>query len=302
MEAVAEVSGPAGAPAPRRGRERTPGSGVSVLVMTLDEEANLPACLASLDWADDIVVLDSFSRDRTVEIAEKAGARVVQHRHESELKQRQYGLTSIRFRHPWVYTPDADEVTPEDLRDEMLAIAADPSRKEAYFRARYRNMFMGRWIRHASLYPTWVTRLVHVERMRWERDVHCRPVGDGPAGRLEAHFIHYSFNKGMAAWIDKHNRYSTAEAAIALERSGEETIDWRALAGRDPAARRRALKEISYRLPFRPALRFLYMYWLRGGFLDGWQGYAYCRLLSAYELMIVLKTRELRRRRDGLPV
>ena len=65
--------------------------------------------------------------------------------------------------------------------DEMLAIAMDPARREAFFRARYKNMFMGRWIKHASLYPTWVTRLIHVDRARWERDVHCKCVGDGPA-------------------------------------------------------------------------------------------------------------------------
>ncbi len=279
---------------------RTPG--VSVLIMTINEEENLPACLASLDWCDDIVVLDCFSSDRTVEIARAAGARVVQHAYESELAQRAYGLSRIAYRHPWLYTPDADEITPPDLRDEMLAIAMDPARPEAFFRARYKNMFMGRWIKHASLYPTWVTRLIHVDRARWERDVHCKCVGDGPEGKLEAHFIHYSFNKGLHAWLDKHNRYSTVEAGIALQRPADEKIGWSGLLGRQAAERRRVLKNISYRLPFRSTLRFLYMYVLRRGFLDGWQGYAYCKLLAAYEFMIVLKTRELRRRARGLPV
>jgi glycosyltransferase involved in cell wall biosynthesis len=277
-------------------------AGVSVMIMTLNEEANLTACLESLSWCDDIVVVDSFSSDRTVEIARAAGARVYQHLHESELKQRIYGLTEISYRHPWVYTPDADEITPPDLRDEMLAIAADPARPEAFFRARYKNMFMGRWIKHASLYPTWVTRLIRTDRVRWERDVHCRCVGDGPTGELKAHFIHHSFNKGLDAWFNKHNRYSTAEAEIALQRSGHEKIDWMQLFSRAPSDRRRAMKEISYRLPFRSTLRFLYMYVLRGGFLDGWQGYAYCKMLAAYEFMIVIKVKELRRRQKGLPV
>ena len=124
---------------------------ISVLIMTLNEEKNLPACLASLAWCDDIVVLDSFSTDGTVEIAQAAGARVYQRAHDTESRQRTYGLKEIEYKYPWVYTPDADEVTPSDLRDEMLAIARDATRPESSFRIRYKNMFMGRWIKHSSL-------------------------------------------------------------------------------------------------------------------------------------------------------
>jgi glycosyltransferase involved in cell wall biosynthesis len=305
MNQVARIAPTAGgaseSPAADEAAGKPVSAGISTLIMTLNEEANLPACLESLSWCDDIVVLDSFSTDRTVEIARAYGARVYQHPHESELKQRQYGLSEITFKHSWIYTPDADEVTPPDLRDEMIAIATDPTRKESYFRARYKNMFMGRWIKHASLYPTWVTRLIHKDRVRWERDVHCQAVGDGPVGELKAHFIHYSFNKGLHAWYDKHNRYSSSEAAIAMQRTGEETIEWRKLFG-SAADRRRVLKEISYRMPFRSTARFIYMYVFRMGFLDGWQGYAYCKMLAAYEFMIVMKIRELQRRQKGLPV
>ena len=124
---------------------------ISVLIMTLNEEKNLPACLASLAWCDDIVVLDSYSTDGTVEIAQAAGARVYQRAHDTESRQRTYGLKEIEYKYPWVYTPDADEVTPSDLRDEMLAIARDATRPESSFRIRYKNMFMGRWIKHSSL-------------------------------------------------------------------------------------------------------------------------------------------------------
>jgi len=268
---------------------------VSALIMTYNEEVNLPACLASLDWCDDIVVLDSFSTDRTVEIATAAGARVFQHAYETEDRQRMYGLKEIAFRHDWVYTPDADEIPPPDLRDEMLAIAADPNRPEVFFKARYKNMFMGRWIRHASLYPTWITRLVRPDRVRFERSVHSRASG-GPGGELQAHFIHYSFNKGLAAWYDKHNRYSTAEADLSASRMLERRVDWAGLLSAEPERRRRALKSLSYNLPCRPALRFFYMYVLRRGFLDGKPGYLYCRLLAAYEFMIVVKMEEHRSR------
>ncbi len=271
---------------------------VSTLIMTLNEEDNLPACLASLNWCDDIVVLDSFSTDRTVEIARAAGARVYQRAYDTEDRQRMYGLTEIKFKHAWVYTPDADEITPPDLRDEMLAIATDPDRPEVYFKARYKNMFLGRWIRHASLYPTWITRLVRPDRVRFERSVHSRASG-GPGGELQAHFIHYSFNKGLAAWYDKHNRYSSVEADLSAAQLLERHIDWGGLLSGETERRRRALKSLSYNLPLRPSLRFLYMYVLRGGFLDGKPGYLYCRLLAAYEFMIVVKTEEHRHRKES---
>ena len=275
---------------------------ISVLIMTLNEEKNLPACLASLAWCDDIVVLDSYSTDGTVEIAQAAGARVYQRAHDTESRQRTYGLKEIEYKYPWVYTPDADEVTPSDLRDEMLAIARDAARPESSFRIRYKNMFMGRWIKHSSLYPTWITRLVRPDRVRYERDAHSRCLTEGPEGRLNAHFIHYSFNKGMNAWYDKHNRYSSSEARETVTSLREKRVPWRDLLSGVPEVRRRALKELSMRLPFRPAARFLYMYVLRGGFLDGREGYHYCQLLAAYEYMIVIKTEELRRRENGLPV
>ena len=275
---------------------------ISVLIMTLNEEKNLPACLASLAWCDDIVVLDSYSTDGTVEIAQAAGARVYQRAHDTESRQRTYGLKEIEYKYPWVYTPDADEVTPSDLRDEMLAIARDAARPESSFRIRYKNMFMGRWIKHSSLYPTWITRLVRPDRVRYERDAHSRCLTEGPEGRLNAHFIHYSFNKGMNAWYDKHNRYSSSEARETVTSLREKRVPWRDLLSGVPEVRRRALKELSMRLPFRPAARFFYMYVLRGGFLDGREGYHYCQLLAAYEYMIVIKTEELRRRENGLPV
>jgi len=275
--------------------------GISVLIMTWNEEVNLPACLDSLSWSDDIVVLDSFSTDRTVEIARAAGARVVKRKYDTEDQQRMFGLTKIKFKNPWVYTPDADEVTPDDLRDEMLAIARDEARPEVMFKARYKNMFLGKWIRHSSLYPTWITRLVRHDRVRFERQVHSVCVAEGPTGLLKHHFIHYSFNKGIAAWYEKHNRYSSVEAALAASRT-KQKVDWPELFSGRPDLRRRCLKSLSYRLPFRPTLRFVYMYIIRGGFLDGWPGYVYCRLISGYEFMILLKSAELQRRERGLPI
>jgi len=274
---------------------------ISVLILTYNEENILPECLKSVSWSDDIVVLDSFSTDRTVEIAKAAGARVYQRVYDNEDSQHTYGLKEIPYKYPWLYIPDADEITTPQLRDEMLAIAADPNRPEAAFRVRFKVMFMGRWIRNSSLYPTWVVRLVRPEKAHFAREINSRCIVDGPEGRLKSHFLHYTFNKGLTAWYEKHNRYSWHEARESLKglRDG---FDWKDLFSLKPEIRRRGMKELSFRLPFRPTLRFLYMYFFRRGFLDGWPGYVYCRLLTTYESMIVFKIAEIRRREKGLSV
>jgi len=273
---------------------------VSVLILTLNEEQNLPRCLESVSWSDDIVVFDSFSSDATVEIARAAGARVFQRRFDNERDHRAASLR-LPFKYPWVFNPDADEIAPPGLRDEILAAVAVPHCKAVAFRVRIMNMFMGRWLRYSSLYPTWVVRLFRPESVTFERSINLRYVIAGPEGRLLGNLHHFSFNKGLDAWLDKHNRYSSAEAHELLA-SLTRKFQFKALFHLDPVARRSALKELSFRLPARPTLRFLYMYFFRRGFLDGLPGYHYCRLLSAYEHMISLKALELRRRMKDLPV
>jgi glycosyltransferase involved in cell wall biosynthesis len=265
---------------------------ISVLIPTLNEEKNLPRCLESVSWSDDVVVFDSFSTDRTVEIARRAGARVIQRRYDTESGQRIASL-STPFKHPWVYNPDADEVATPELRDEMLAVTADTSRPEVAYGIRRKDMFMGRWIRHCSLYPTWFVRLFRPEAVGFERIVNSRCTVAGPEGRLGGHMIHYSFEKGIEAWFEKHNRYSSAEALEMLAALRDRHASFGALWTRDPFARRQALKDLTLRLPFRPVLRFCYMYFGRRGFLDAVPGFTYCRLSSIYEYMIGLKTREI---------
>lgn len=276
---------------------------VSVLVLTLNEEANLARCLESVKWSDDIVVLDDGSTDRTVEIARGAGARVICHSAGGEREQRMYSIREIPFKYRWLYNPDADELTPEDLRKEILEVTGDAARPEVAYRLRFKTMFMGRCLRHSSLYPTWVMRLFRPEKIRLERGTNLSYIADGPVGFLRSHFVHHSFAKGLNAWLEKHNRYSALEALEAARHIRDNEIDWGGLvAASDAVRRRRAIKELSFRLPFRPALRFLYMYILRGGFLDGRPGLTYCRLLSMYEYMIILKMKEIMRREKGLPV
>ena len=267
---------------------------ISILIPTLNEEVNLPSCLDSVRWSDDVVILDSGSTDRTIEIAESAGARVFHVRIENESERQNWAIDNIPFRYPWLYQSDADEIVTPELRDEMLALVAGKPDCVAY-RLRYKNYFRGKWIRHCGIYPTWVMRLFRPDKVRFTRRVNTVPRIDGLEGRLHSHFLHDSFNKGMDAWFDKHNRYSRHEAMEALDSLSSGRLDLAGILARDPVRRRRSLKELSFRLPFRPTLRFLYTYLWRGGFLDGHAGLTYCRLLAMYELMIVTKMDELRR-------
>jgi glycosyltransferase involved in cell wall biosynthesis len=274
---------------------------ISVLILTLNEEANLPACIKSVSWSDDIVVFDSFSTDRTVEIARAMGARVIQRRFDNEREHRTASL-QLEFKHPWVYNPDADEVTTSELSEEMREVVADTSREEVAYRVPFKTLFMGRWLKRSSLYPTWVVRLFQPDKISFERSINLEYKVNGPEGRLSGHFLHYTFNKGLDAWIEKHNRYSRHEAEETLKSLRQGRVRWRQLFARDSVRRRRVLKEISFRLPFRPLLRFLYMYLWRGGVLDGRPGLTYCRLLSWYEYMIQIKIKEIQRRERGLSV
>jgi hypothetical protein len=172
---------------------------------------------------------------------------------------------------------------------------------EAAFRIRRKDYFMGRWLKHAQLYPTWFVRLFRPARIRYERLVNPVAVVDGPVGAFESHIIHYPFSHGVSHWINRHNRYSDLEALEAQKlRSGASGLGhlWSA----DPNARRRALKDLFFRLPARPVVKFLYYYAWRRGFLDGRAGLTYATLQAMYEYMIACKGAELERRRRGLPV
>lgn len=274
---------------------------ISTLILTLNEEVNLPACLESLRWCDDIVILDSFSTDATTKIAADSGCRISERRFDDYASQRNFGLSEISYKHQWILMLDADERTTVELVMEMKTAIQHCPDAVTLFRMRRRDIFMGRWIRRSGGYPTWFGRLVRVGHVRVEREVNEEYYTDGEIGLLKEHIIHFPFNKGFEAWFEKHNRYSSMEAKVAMDRVSEATR-WRGLFERDPQARRKSLKQLVYRLPGRPLVIFIALYIVSGGFLEGRAGFTFCVLRAIYEFMIDCKLRELRLRRAGLPL
>lgn len=269
---------------------------ISVVILTLNEEQNLPGCLASAAGCDDVVVLDSGSTDRTVEIARAAGARVFVNPFRDFAQQRNHAHDVIPFRHEWVFHLDADEKLSPGLIAECAARAASPEagRLDGFYAAP-RMFFRERWIPRCTDYPAWQARFAHVRRFRFIEVGHGQREAPGlRLGRLQNPYDHNLSSQTEAEIRAKHARYALIEAAAFVASSRPASVLWQELRARDPLVRRRALKEASYHLPSRGALRFFYQYILRCGFLDGAPGLAYCRLLAAYEQEIAMEIRRLR--------
>jgi len=268
---------------------------ISVLVLTKNEEKDLPGCLDSVRWSDDVHVYDSFSTDRTLEIARAAQATVTQRPFDNWAAHQNWGLQNLPFKHPWVFYIDADErMTPELAEAARAAVEAAGER--VAFRVRRRDFLRGRWLKHVQASPFYL-RLFRPERMRYERLVNPVSLPDGPVGELPGYLDHYPFSKGVANWIERHNSYSTLEARQIVQNraQGAELSLTKAFFERDFHKRRAQQKELFHRLPLRPLAKFCLLYVLRRGFLDGGPGLTYAVLQSIYEYMIVLKTRELER-------
>ncbi len=267
-------------------------SRISVLILTKNEERDLQACLQSVAWSDDVHVLDSFSDDATVSIARAAGAQVRSRTCDGYASQRNAGL-GLAFRHDWVLVLDADERVPAELAAEMEEFVAQAPSSVSAARMRRRDLWWGRWLRHAQMSPFYV-RLLRRGRARYEREVNEVLVVDGEIRELQGHFDHFPFSKGLDHWIAKHNTYSRMEAELICADAIVEPRWGTALFARDFNLRRLHQKAIFYRLPARPVIKFLYLMLARRAFLDGAPGVRYAILQAIYEYFIVLKTRELR--------
>ena len=276
---------------------------LSVLVPSKNEAGNIEPCLQSADFADEIVVVDSGSTDGTQEIAERMGARVVDFNWNRHFpKKKNWALDTIPWANEWVFVLDADErFTPELIASIRKALKY-PTCDGYYINRRF--WFMGGWLRHCGYYPSWNLRMFRHRMGRYEQfegledtgsgdnEVHEHVILQGRAEKLSGELDHYAY-PSIEVWLEKHNRYSNWEACAVHADSWHESDGDGSLHPHHAAKRR--LKKAAHKMPFRPLLRFLYHYVFRLGFLDGYRGYIFCRLMGIYEFLSLAKSKELKR-------
>ena len=278
---------------------------VSLVVPCKNEEANIERCLDSVPWVGEAFVVDSQSSDRTVEIAEELGAQAVQFDYQGGWpKKKNWALENLPFSNDWVLILDADECLPAEAEDEIRKIVENPDQPNAGYWINRRYFFMGRPLKYAY-FPNWNLRLFKHRIGRYEKitendtdsgdhEIHEHVVVEGTTGKMNAIMDHHAFPT-IESFVEKHNRYSNWEAVV------ESTCkdDPHSLQN-DQVKGKRRLRRIFRMLPFRPTLRFLYVYIWQKGFLDGWPGYVFARLHGQYEFLSVIKAQEyLRRKRES---
>ncbi len=279
---------------------------VSVLIPAKNEQINLPACLASVAVADEVFVVDSQSTDKSEEIIKSSGANLVQfHFNGRWPKKKNWSLENLAFRNEWVLIVDCDErITPE-LWSEIAQVIQNDEHNGYYLNRRV--FFLGKWIRHGGKYPDWNLRLFKHAKGRYENlntedipntgdnEVHEHVILSGKVGYLKNDMLHEDF-RDLFHWLERHNRYSNWEARVYFNiltgKDDRGTIGANLFG--DVVQRKRFLKKVWVRLPFKPFLRFILFYIIQRGFLDGKAGYTYARLLSQYEYQIGVKLYELR--------
>ena len=263
---------------------------VSVIILTRNEENDLPRCLDGLRWCDDVHVVDSNSTDATVLIARRHGARVHTNPFSSFGAQRNWSLDHCQPKHPWILFLDADEVAGPEFVDAMDRAVATATESTAGFYCCWKTIYDGRWLKHCDSFPKWQFRLLRHGRARFTDFGHGQKEADvqGDLGYLPVPYDHYALSKGFGPWLERHNRYATLEAHERLTAP----IVWSDIFSPHGSRRNKALKPLVSRVPGWPILRFCLTYILGLGFLEGRPGFVYCANLAYYEFLIRIKMRE----------
>jgi glycosyltransferase involved in cell wall biosynthesis len=260
---------------------------VEVMIPTLNESANIIEAVRNASQLGPVFVIDARSEDDTAALAQSAGATVMSYPGRGYASQKNWGLEKLPFRGKWIFILDADERITPALREEVCRVVASEPPVDGYLVNRLL-LFMGRAVRHGGLYPSWNLRLFRRGRASYEdRSVHEHMICKGPVAYLRNEMLHVR-RETISQYIQKHVHYAELES--------DEWVKWKL--GRSKGARAGALfndllrlrqwlrREVWPRLPMRPMWRFLYMYLIRLGFLDGRAGWHLAWLMSNYEYMI----------------
>ena len=241
---------------------------ISVVVITRNEERSIQKCLEGVKWADEIIVVDSFSGDRTAEIAGAFGAKVFQKKFEGYGSQKNYAVEKAS--NEWILSVDADEVVTAGLKDEILETIKNPS-KCAAFKIPRKLYFQGRLMKRGGCSPDYQMRLFKKGAAKFDLEpVHERLLFDGPTGKLKNSIIHYSY-ENLTDYFERFNRYTSLDA-VKRRQKGARAELWHRV------------------VPFH---KFISMYFLKLGFLDGRQGLDWAVLCAFYDIVKFMKLREL---------
>jgi len=275
---------------------------VSLLIPCKNEENNIARCIQSVQWVDEIFVVDSESSDKTIEIAESLGAKVVQFKYEGGWpKKKNWALENLPFTNEWVLILDADECLPPKAQNEIEEIVSNTHEKHSGYWINRRYFFLGKPLKHAY-FPNWNLRLFKHKLGRYEKitdlstnsgdhEIHEHVVVQGSSGKLNSIMDHHAFPT-IESFVEKHNRYSNWEAVVESSTTDDESsLQHEGVRGK------RKLRRIFRKLPFRPTLRFLYVFLWQRGILDGWRGYVFSRLHAQYEYLSAAKAKAILRSR-----
>ncbi|WP_028295675.1 glycosyltransferase family 2 protein [Olivibacter sitiensis] len=263
---------------------------VSIIILTKNEEQDIDLCLKSIAWCDDIHVLDSGSVDKTIEIAEKYGAKIAFHPFESFGKQRNYALEHLNVKYDWVLFLDADERSTPAFRNALEVAISNAGGDTVGYYCCWKMILEGRWLKRCDNFPKWQFRLLKLGEANFIDFGHGQKEGsiNGKLAYIKEPYLHYGFSKGWTFWIERHNRYSSQEAKARLY----EKRPFKDIFNSNTSIRNPALKSWLSNLPGWPLLRFFQAYVLKLGFLEGRQGFVYCVNMAYYEFLIKIKMKE----------
>ena len=265
---------------------------ISTIILTKNEEKDLPICLESLKWCDDIHILDSGSSDNTVVIAKNSGAKLHFNEFVTFGKQRNFALDNIETKYDWILFLDADEVTTKEFIEEIISKTNNNIANVAGFYCCWKMMLENKWLKYCDNFPKWQFRLLKKGKARFTDFGHGQKEADvnGEINYIKEPYLHYGFSKGWFAWIERHNKYSTLEAKSRLF----QTPPFSDIFSAHTSKRNPALKSWLIKIPGWPVLRFLHAYLINLGFLEGKPGFIYCVNMAYYEFLIKIKIRELK--------
>jgi glycosyltransferase involved in cell wall biosynthesis len=241
---------------------------LSVTVICKNEEDNIRECLESVKWADEIILVDSFSNDRTVEIAKEYTKNIYQEEWKGYARQREIAL--LKAAHKWIFPLDADERCSEALKNEILSVI-NSENDIAGFRIPRKSFFLGKWIKHCGWYPGYQTRLFLKDKTKVaDRLVHEGYVVEGKLGMLKNDILHYTVNS-ISDYANRINHYSSLQA---VEKAGKKKIKF-------------------HDIILRPFAAFIQSFFLKKGFIDGVYGLLVTNFDAMTNMLTYMKAWEI---------